>query len=51
MADLVKSKVKERSMSTERYKYGKVKSYLEKVVDKSNECAVVISTAKYTSIE
>ena len=47
MTDDVKNKLKERSKFTKKhYKYGNMKSDLDKVIAKSNESVEAISAAK-----
>ena len=47
MADLIKSRPRERSKMTKKYyKYGQVKSYLGDMQEKTDECTASILDAK-----
>ena len=47
MADLIKSRLRERSKMTKKYyKYGQVKSYLADMQEKTDECTASILDAK-----
>ena len=47
MTDVIKSKLKERSYSTNTYyKYGKTKPDFKKLIVKTNECVEIISASK-----
>ena len=47
MTDYIKSRLRERSKMTKKYyKYGQVKSYLDELQEKTDECTALILDAK-----
>ena len=47
MTDNMKSRLRERSKMTKKYyKYGKMKSHLDELQEKTDECTVLILDAK-----